>query len=101
MSDGYGGITYTYGTIEAAASNIDSFVQFMQSELDDIERKLRPLETDWTADAQQAYLACKNTWQQNAQEIVEVLGRLKTALSSASTRMQEADQAATRMFPGA
>ena len=100
MSDGFGGITYTYGTIEAAAGNINSFIQFMNSELSDIESKLRPLETDWTADAQQAYLAQKNKWQTNAQEIVGILEQLKGALSSAGSRMQEADQAATKMFPG-
>ncbi|MFC7528564.1 WXG100 family type VII secretion target [Actinoplanes sp. GCM10030250] len=98
--DGYGGITYTYATIENAAGNIDQFISFMNSELSDIESKLKPLETDWTSDAQQAYLAQKNKWKTNAEEIVQVLGQLKSALNSAGTRMQEADQAATRMFPG-
>ena len=101
MSDGYGGITYTYGTIENAAANIDSFISFMNSELADIESKLRPLETDWTADSQAAYLACKNKWRKNADEIVQVLGQLKTALSAAGSRMQSADAAAAKMFPGA
>ncbi|MEV6302258.1 WXG100 family type VII secretion target [Actinoplanes sp. NPDC051861] len=96
--DGYGGITYAYGTIETAAGNIDAFINFMNSELRDIESKLMPLETDWTADSQKAYLEQKNKWKTNAEEIVETLGRLKTALSSAGTRMQEADQAATKMF---
>ena len=99
MSDGYGGITYTYGTIEAAAGNIRSFISFMNSELADIEHKLRPLE-DWTAKSADAYRAEKQKWQTNAQEIVTLLGQLQTALNSASTRMQEADTAATRMFPG-
>ncbi len=96
----YGGITYTYGTIEAAAGNIDSFISYMNSELADIESKLKPLETNWDSDAQAAYLACKDKWQQNAKDIVEVLGRLKTALSAAGLRMQEADSSAAKMFPG-
>jgi WXG100 family type VII secretion target len=101
MGDGYGGITYQYGTIETAAGNIDSFINYMNSELADVESKLRPLETDWTADAQQAYLACKTKWRSNADEIVGVLGQLKAALSAAGTRMQEADNAAKGAFPGA
>ncbi|MBT8225042.1 MAG: WXG100 family type VII secretion target [Dactylosporangium sp.] len=101
MTDGYGGITYTFGTIESAAGSIDSFIGYLNAELADIETKLRPLETEWTADAQQAYVACKTKWQQNAQDIVQVLGQLKTALSAAGVRMQEADDAAKRMFPGA
>ena len=99
MGDGYGGITYTYGTIETAAGNIDSFISYMNSELADIESKLRPLETEWTSDAQQAYLACKNKWRSNADEIIGVLMQLKSALSAAGSRMQEADHAATKMFP--
>ncbi|GAA3230601.1 WXG100 family type VII secretion target [Dactylosporangium siamense] len=101
MGDGYGGITYAYGTIEAAAGNIDSFIGFMNSELADVESKLRPLETEWTSDAQQAYLACKTKWRNNADEIIQVLGQLKSALSAASSSMQQADQAAAKAFPGA
>ena len=101
MGDGYGGITYAYGTIEAAAGNIDSFIGFMNSELADVESKLRPLETEWTSDAQKAYLDCKAKWRKNSDEIIQVLGQLKSALSSAGSRMQQADQAATKMFPSA
>lgn len=100
MSDGYGGITYTYGSIENAAGNINSFISFMNSELADIESKLRPLETDWAADSQEAYLVQKNKWQDNAKEIVRLLEQLKAALNSAGSRMQEADAAAAKMFPG-
>ena len=96
--DGYGGITYQYATIENAASNIDSFIQYMNTELGDIETKLRPLETNWTSEAQTAYLACKTKWRNNAEQIVTVLGQLKLALSGAGTRMQGADRQAKGGF---
>jgi WXG100 family type VII secretion target len=101
MAEGYGGITYQYATIETAAGNIDTFIQYMNSELSDIESKLRPLETNWTSDAQAAYLAQKNKWRRNAEEIVGVLTQLKAALSAAGTRMQDADGQATLGFPAA
>lgn len=93
---------YNYAGIESAAGSIDKFIKAMDTELDAIETKLKPLEGPaWSgSDAQTAYFDLKSRWRQAALEIAEALINLKVKLGEGSDGMRAADVKGASYFGG-
>jgi WXG100 family type VII secretion target len=95
-----GQITYNFATMADATSAIDAAISSMRGTLDQLEADLRPLEGEaWSSEAQLAYKARKDRWNQASLHIVQILSQVKMALAASAERMQATDRRATNYFP--
>ncbi|MGA8112387.1 MAG: WXG100 family type VII secretion target [Actinocatenispora sp.] len=100
MTANSGKLLYNHTTIQGACGDIDTFVNSMNTTLDDVEKDFNRLRSNWDSDSARQFDACKKRWNDGARNIASTLLKLKLALSGASDRMNSADQRAKNLFPG-
>ncbi|MGH3663296.1 MAG: WXG100 family type VII secretion target [Micromonosporaceae bacterium] len=92
---------YNPGEIAMIRSTIENTVKKMDTELDSVEAKCKPLEGEaFEGAAQTSYLESKQVWREAALEIAQVMNRLALAVSESGDSMASADKQAASWFQG-
>lgn len=92
---------YSTAEIQMIRSTIESTVRKMDTELDDVESKCKPLEGEaFQGAARDAYLESKAIWREAALEIAQTMNRLAVAVSQSGDSMSAADKQAATWFAG-
>lgn len=86
------GIKVTFGGLEAAAGNITTQSQKVQSSLDDLKAYLAPLVSSWTGLAAENYNAHQKKWDTAAADLQQVLAAIGTAVNNAAQDYRDGER---------
>lgn len=84
-------IVVSFDTVRLAAEDLASTTAQVQDILQDMQANLRPLETDWTGAASEAYQAVQAEWNSDINEMVELLGTLSGTVEEAGQTYQSTE----------
>lgn len=86
-------IVVTFDVVRQAADDLEATTTAMRELLDGMVAHLRPLESEWTGAASQAYQERKREWDTEITEMVDLLGVLSgtVATSGQTYKATEAD----------
>jgi WXG100 family type VII secretion target len=85
-------IKVDFGAVSNLAGQIDSQVQKIESQLEDLRNAINKLAQEWQGGAQDAFHAVQNNWNQSASDLTQVLNRIATAVHSAHDNYQQTEQ---------
>ena len=90
MTDGR--IKVTFGAMEALAGDIGRQVGNIEGYLSDLNSKIKNLEELWVGGASEQFQATKNSWNQSADHLRQVLAKIQTAVQQSTEGYQSAEQ---------
>jgi WXG100 family type VII secretion target len=91
MAYGAGEILVTFASIAEAASNTNSTVSSMNSELDDLKSAVAKVTADWTGQAAEAYQQQQAQWNSAQQDLTAVLQKISQVLEQAGDAYQSTE----------
>lgn len=92
------GLRVHHAGLETAAQDLADAVQKIDGRLDQLEAELAPLRSDWTGNAQQAYVVAKATWDTAMQEMRTLLQDTSTTVHHSNAEYQAADARGAASF---
>jgi len=78
-----GNIQIDFGALQAGHAGVQNSFTRLQATLDELEAGLRPMVDSWSGAAQEAYVACKQQWEEAAQSLAAVLQSVSQAVAAA------------------
>jgi ESAT-6 family protein len=87
-----------FGALQHASQNISKAVSTLHTKLSDLESAAGPLVQAWEGDAKEAYAQRQQQWRSAAQDLTEILGRIKSALDESTEQYAATEQSNTRLF---
>ncbi|MBB5954894.1 early secretory antigenic target protein ESAT-6 [Saccharothrix tamanrassetensis] len=84
-------IQVSFGALGAAASEISSQANQVQSQLDDLKGRLAPVIAQWEGGTSEAYQVIQKKWDDSAADIQQVLAAIGTAVASANDAYSAAE----------
>ncbi|MGW0431201.1 WXG100 family type VII secretion target [Micromonospora sp. NPDC003197] len=93
-------ITVQFGALDMGVDTLSSTHAKMLDQIRALEEVMQPLSEAWDGTAQAAYRSCQSDWGRAAQEIGQVIGKLKSAVAEANQVMQERERANTAIAGG-
>ena len=93
-----GEIHVNFESLQAGQAGIDSNFKRLLSTLEDLETGLQPMIDAWSGAAQEAYLVCKQQWDQAAQELAAVLNAVSRAVGTANDNYLAAHEATVQIW---
>ena len=82
----FDGIKVEHGRLDAGSADVMTAAKDIQTRLDNLEDELKPLASDWTGAAKEAYREAKATWDK---AIADMIVLLQQASSNVDTSNQE------------
>jgi 6 kDa early secretory antigenic target len=98
MSDGR--LLVQFGALQNASGHISKAVSTLHSKLADLESAAGPLVSAWDGSAKEAYAQRQATWRSAAQDITEILQRIKSALDESEQQYAATERSNTNLFGG-
>lgn len=98
--DGHGGLRVHHAGLQAAADDLRQAVARIDERLDRLEGELAPLRSDWSGQAQQAYLAARATWDTALSEMRDLLEQTGRSVQQADADYRAADLRGAAGFTG-
>jgi early secretory antigenic target protein ESAT-6 len=89
----FDGINVQHGRLDQGSADVMAAAKDIQTRLDTLEDELKPLASDWTGAAKEAYREAKATWDK---AIADMIVLLEQASSNVDTSNQEYKAADTR-----
>jgi 6 kDa early secretory antigenic target len=86
------GIKVTFGGLEAAAGNISTQANKVQSQLDDLKAYLQPLVASWTGEASEMYATHQRKWDTAAADLQAVLAAIGVAVQNAAQDYRDGER---------
>jgi ESAT-6 family protein len=93
-----GELRVDHGTLDAASTDLADAVRAIDDRLHRLEGELAPLRSDWTGQAQQAYLVAEATWRRAMAEMTAVLARSSVNVSESNIEYRSTDRHAAGTF---
>jgi WXG100 family type VII secretion target len=78
-----GDIHIDFGALQAGQAGIQSTFARLQATLDELESGLQPMVDSWSGAAQEAYVVCKQQWEEAAAALAAVLQSISRAVTAA------------------
>lgn len=85
-------LTVNYGTLAAAAADLQSSAGQIESRLAELDRSLQPLRASWTGEAATAYEAAKAKWTAALNDMKALLAQIGTQVTTTSQNYQATDR---------
>lgn len=76
-----GNFKVNFGALDTAAADIKSSGRALESRLDELDRQLAPLRSDWTGAASESYAQSKAQWTKAIQDMNLLLGDIGNAVT--------------------
>jgi len=84
--------------MRAGSDAIEKALAALDRQLHDLEAAARPLVSDWTGAAQEAYAVRQRQWRQAAADLAVMLRDIKRALDDSAVGYHDAEVSNTRRF---
>lgn len=88
-----GMMQYSFGEIAELGGQITSQANTVEGHLSDLESQINKLVSDWGGQANEAFMALKNQWQQAANDLRQVMAQIGTAVHQTSEDARATEQA--------
>lgn len=92
------GLRVNHAGLDAAADDLARAVKQIDDRLNRLESELAPLRSDWTGNAQQAYVVAKTKWDTAMQEMKTLLADTSTAVVHSNAEYRAADARGAASF---
>lgn len=92
------GLRVNHAGLDTAAQDLSRAVQQIDDRLNRLESELAPLRSDWTGNAQQAYIAAKAKWDAAMQEMKTLLADTSATVTQSNQEYMAADQRGAASF---
>jgi early secretory antigenic target protein ESAT-6 len=92
------GLRVHHAGLDAAADDLRRTVNDIDGRLDRLEQELAPLRSDWTGNAQQAYIAAKARWDRAIAEMRDLLDETGRSVRQSNLEYQAADRRGAASF---
>jgi early secretory antigenic target protein ESAT-6 len=92
------GLRVNHAGLDAAADDLRRTVNDIDARLNRLEQELAPLRSDWTGNAQQAYVAAKARWDRAITEMRDLLDETGRTVQQSNAEYQAADQRGAAAF---
>ncbi|HEX3591977.1 MAG TPA: WXG100 family type VII secretion target [Pseudonocardiaceae bacterium] len=84
-------IGVNFGAVSNLASTIDGQVKQIESQLETLRSAIQKLGQEWQGGANEAFTAVQRNWDQSANDLNSVLGRIAVAVHSANESYQNTE----------
>lgn len=84
-------INVNFGAISSLASGIDGQVKQIETQLEDLRNAIAKLAQSWEGSANESFTAVQNNWNQSANDLNAVLGRISVAVHNANDAYQQTE----------
>jgi WXG100 family type VII secretion target len=95
---GFDGINVQHGRLDAGSQDVMTAAKDIQSRLDQLEGDLKPLASDWTGAAKQAYDEAKATWDRAIADMIVLLQQASANVSTSNDEYKAADSRGANRF---
>ena len=92
------GLRVNHAGLDVAADDLRRTVNDVDACLNRLEQELSPLRSDWTGNAQQAYVAAKARWDRAITEMRDLLDETGRTVQQSNAEYQAADQRGAAAF---
>lgn len=92
------GLRVHHAGLDAAADDLRRTVNDIDGRLNRLEQELAPLRSDWTGNAQQAYVAAKARWDRAIAEMRDLLDETSRSVRQSNLEYQAADRRGAASF---
>jgi WXG100 family type VII secretion target len=96
----HGNLVVNFAVLQAAAEDIRTTVDAMNSELDALKQGLQPIVATWDGDAKNAYANRQAQWDQAAADLNTLLSNIQQAVLRSAEIMAAREQANMQRFAG-
>ena len=93
-----GGLRVNHAGLDTAAQDLSRAVQQIDDRLNRLESELAPLRSDWTGQAQQAYVVAKSKWDTAMQDMKTLLAETSNTVTQSNQEYMAADQRGAASF---
>lgn len=92
------GLRVNHGGLDMAAQDLYTSVKEIDDRMNRLEGELAPLRSDWTGNAQNAYIAAKAKWDGAIQDMKDLLAQTSQSVSQSNAEYKAADQRGAASF---
>lgn len=92
------GLRVNHAGLELAARDLATSVQRIDDRLDRLATELAPLRSDWTGEAQRAYVVAKTKWDTAMQEMRDLLRETSVTVHRSNAAYRAADRRGAASF---
>lgn len=92
------GLRVIHAGLDTAAEDLHGAVRKIDDRMNRLESELAPLTSDWSGQAQAAYVAAKATWDSALQEMRDLLADTSAAVHRSNAEYRAADVRGARSF---
>jgi WXG100 family type VII secretion target len=92
------GLRVNHAGLDTAADDLRRTVNDIDDRLDRLEQELAPLRSDWSGNAQQAYLDAKARWDRAIGEMRDLLDQTGRTVLQSNAEYRAADQRGAASF---
>ena len=91
-------IRVSHDGLDRAADGLQAVVRRIDDRLDRLDGELAPLRSDWSGQAQQAYLSARQQWEQAIREMRDLLDATGRTVVRSNSDYRAADQRGAASF---
>ncbi len=92
------GLRVNHAGLDTAAEDLSTTVKRIDDRLNRLESELAPLRSDWSGNAQQAYVVAKSKWDTAMNEMKELLAQTSTTVHQSNADYKAADARGAASF---
>lgn len=87
----FDGIKVEHGKLDQGSADVMAAAKDIQTRLDTLEDELKPLASDWTGAAKEAYREAKATWDKAIADMIALLEQASLNVDSSNQEYKAAD----------
>jgi early secretory antigenic target protein ESAT-6 len=94
----FDGINVQHGRLDQGSADVMAAAKDIQTRLDTLEDELKPLASDWTGAAKEAYREAKATWDKAIADMIVLLEQASTNVDTSNQEYKAADTRGANRF---
>ncbi len=94
----FDGINVQHGKLDQGSADVMAAARDIQTRLDTLEDELKPLASDWTGAAKEAYREAKATWDKAIADMIVLLEQASTNVDTSNQEYKAADSRGAGRF---
>jgi len=96
--NGFDGLVVNHGGLNEVTDHLHKMVKDIDDRMNNLERDLAPLQSDWSGNAQAAYTQAKAKWDTAISEMMQLLNDTGTTVGQSNQDYHSADLRGAHSF---